>query len=206
MLTANEFRVIATVLKSAYSDTRFMATEEVYNTWYQMLCDIDFESLKNAVKAYIQTEVFTPTIAGIRAKVKEIEPEEDNFNEAWGLVRKALSRSGYYWEEEYARLPEKVQKAVGHAENLREWSQMEADVVDGVIYSQFIKSYTATMKRSGFIDRLSEDIAQRLAIQAEQPKQRPQIVDKRKDAEITNFPPHIRSRLTELYRRLGHAE
>ena len=201
-MTQQEFRVLVKAMKAVYTDPKFIADNDAFMVWYNMLNDLTYKELSEAIKAYMQTEVFPPTIAGIRAKVREIEPEEENFNEAWGLVRKALSRSGYYWQEEYEKLPEKVQKAVGRAENLKEWSQMEADVVDGVIYSQFIKSYNATMKRSGFVGRLSEDIAERLAIQAEHPQPRKQIVDKRRHVEITEFPPHIRTQLDDLYRRL----
>lgn len=203
-ITFEEFTILVKAMKAVYTDPKFLADYDATKTWYAMLNDLTYAELSKAVKAYMQTEVFPPTIAGIRAKVAEIQPEEENFNEAWGAVRKALKRSGYYWEEEYAKLPEPIRKAVGKAENLKEWSQMEASVVDGVIYSQFVKSYTGVQKRQGFVDRLSQDIAERLAIQAEQPKQIEQKHEERREVEITNFPPEIRSRLDRLYRRLGN--
>ena len=88
--------------------------------------------------------------------------EELSDLEAWAVVRKALGRSGYYWEEEYAKLPKPVRKAVGHAYNLREWSQMETDTVESVIQSQFLRSYRTILSREEELRKLPKPIRDRL--------------------------------------------
>ena len=68
--------------------------------------------------------------------------------EAWALVNKAL-RNGYYGaEEEYAKLPPLVQKAVGTPMNLRNWSQSDIKSTESVVMSQFISAYKTECKRA----------------------------------------------------------
>jgi len=205
-ITFEQFSVLAKAMKAVYTDPKFMADYDAIRTWYSLLNDLTYEQLSMAVKAYMQTEHFPPTIAGLRSKVLALEPEEDNFNEAWGMVRHALSRSGYYWKEEFAKLPEKVQKAVGKAENLKMWSQMETSAVDGVIYSQFIKAYQAVQKRSEFVNTMSDDLGNNLQIESKPQEPVKQLTDSRQNVEITNFPPDIRNKLNALYKKLGHSE
>ena len=45
------------------------------------------------------------------------------------LVQRALRNSGYKSEEEFAKLPEACQRAVGTAANLKEWALMDSDQV-----------------------------------------------------------------------------
>jgi len=162
MVTQEQFRILVKAMKAVYSDPKFIADNDAFMTWYAMLNDLTYEQLSEAIKAYMQTEVFIPTIAGIRNKVVELQPEGLNPQEAWGMVRNAVSRSGYYYAEEFEKLPKEVQKAVGVAENLRDWSQIEMSTLDTVVYSQFLKNYSTVQKRGRFMDQLSAEARERL--------------------------------------------
>lgn len=96
------------------------------------------------------TEKFPPTIADIREKAEQITaPEETEMSEleAWSLVRKAIGRSGYYAEEEFAKLPKACQIAVGSSNNLKEWATMDSDQVETVEQSHFVRNYRTTIQR-----------------------------------------------------------
>ena len=61
--------------------------------------------------------------------------------EAWQIVRKAISY--YNAEENFINLPPEIQKVVGSPNMLREWAQMDADTVNSVIQSNFMRSFRA---------------------------------------------------------------
>ena len=55
------------------------------------------------------------------------------------MVKSAISY--YNATETFSRLPPILQKIVGSPNTLREWAQMEAETVDSVIQSNFMRSY-----------------------------------------------------------------
>ena len=68
--------------------------------------------------------------------------------EAWSLVRRAISNSTYNAEQEFERLPEAVQRAVGSPANLREMAALDIERVETVEQSHFIRAYVAAIKRA----------------------------------------------------------
>lgn len=199
-ITQEQFRVLVKAMKAVWSDPKFISDQDAFMTWYAMLNDLTYQQLSEAIKAYMQTEVFTPTIAGIRAKVQEIQPEGMTVQEAWGMVRSACTRSGYYYQDEFEKLPDEVKKAVGVAENLQAWSQVNTEEFDTVIYSQFIKQFNAVQKRQGFTQRLSEDISHRLQMNV--PERIRIATQEEPKAEKQDFNPEISKKLENLYQRL----
>ena len=67
--------------------------------------------------------------------------------EAWSIVKRAIRNSSYYAEEEFNRLPDTIQKAIGSPANLREMSAMEEKDVNTIEQSHFIRSYRAVRER-----------------------------------------------------------
>ena len=64
-------------------------------------------------------------------------------NDAWVLVLRAVSRGIYNSAEEFAKLPEEVQRIVGHPRQLHEWALLDAGEVNTVIASAFRRSWRA---------------------------------------------------------------
>jgi hypothetical protein len=69
-----------------------------------------------------------------------------NEMEAWSLVRKAISNGYYGAEEEFAKLPDDVKRAVGSASQLRTWA-MDSGFNEGVAMSQFQRVYRTQQER-----------------------------------------------------------
>ena len=74
------------------------------------------------------------------------------------MVSKALTNGIYGWREEYDKLPPMVQRAVGRAENLREWAQMDAETVQSVIHSHFLRAYNAQSNKETKMRKLPENV------------------------------------------------
>jgi len=136
------------------------------NLWAEMFAEDDFSLVKAAVKAYIANDIkgFPPVIGQIKNYIhKLVEPEQITEVEAWGLVSKALSNGCYNSTEEFNKLPALIQKAIGSADRLREWSQVPVDEVQTVISSNFMRSYKAKAKSQQEYERLPDDVKQLLS-------------------------------------------
>ncbi len=146
----DEFKILVKAMKAVYAQPTFIPDQDAFNVWYALLKDLTYEQANLAVQKYMITEKFPPAIADIRQKANEIvQPDVESLTElqAWSLVRKAMSNSGYHADEEFAKLPEACRIAVGSPANLREWALMDKDEVETVEQSHFIRNYRVAQKR-----------------------------------------------------------
>ena len=184
-MTRDETIKILMAIQAAYPNYRPQDKTVAVNVWAEMLSDIPYEQVSIAVKAYIQTDTsgFAPSVGDIREKVRDIFSKKDDLNEtaAWSLVLKAIRRSTYYSDEEFAKLPEVVQRAVSSPRQLREWATLED--VDGktltVIQSNFQRTFRTEQQRERERHKLSPDVLRLM-----HHLNNPQIEDKPKELSI----------------------
>lgn len=144
---------------------------ETVDVWCMMLDEYSYEQVAMGLKSYIlsDTSGFAPAIGQIVDKIKTVsEPPQLNELEAWGLVDKAIRNSGYHAEEEFAKLPPLVQKAVGSPSQLRNWGMTDIDSIETVAQSNFMRTYRAVAKREDEVSRMPAQIRQ--LIQENEPK------------------------------------
>ena len=158
-MTREEFSIIVKGLKAVYTQQTFIPDKDAFNVWYELLKDIDYANCNVAVQRYIISERFPPTIADIRAYVFKNDKSNNGLNEsyAWSLVRKAISDSSYHSEERFNELPETIQKAVGSANQLRIWAT-DGDFNDGVVQSNFLRSYRQVIETNQKMDILPQNL------------------------------------------------
>ena len=102
---------------------------------------------------------FAPSSGEIRSKMAELTaPTEMNEQQAWALVAKACSNGLYGYKKEFEQLPIDVQDAVGRPEQLKEWAMMEAETLQSVVASNFMRSYRAGVSRRKEIEKLPSDV------------------------------------------------
>lgn len=126
-----------------------------------ILSDYSYKDVSVALKAYILSDVsgFAPSIGQLVSKIGMIRIKKElNEMEAWALVSNALRNGTYGSVEEFEKLPEIVQKAVGSPENLRNWAQTDVGSVENVIQSNFIKTYRAELSRKSSISILPDKL------------------------------------------------
>ena len=159
MVEREQFKILVKAMKAVYTKPEFIPDQDAFNVWYMMLRDLNYEVLTNAVQKHMMTSPYPPTIADLRAAATQFTPGEAGTQltelEAWELVRRAISNSGYHSPEEFERLPRLVQKAVGNPANLREWAAMDIDTVNSVEQSHFIRSYRTVVSREKDMQKLS---------------------------------------------------
>jgi hypothetical protein len=145
-MTREETKTILSVLKAGYpnfyKDLKPADANQIIDLWSTMFSDESPKIVVEAVKALMCTLVYPPTIADVKQKIALItQPVTMTEMEAWQQVRRAISF--YSAGEKFDALPPMLQRLVGSPGQLREWAQMEADVVDSVIQSNFMRSYKA---------------------------------------------------------------
>ena len=170
-MTVNDARKIIAVMLVSYPNFKPIDTELMATTWADMLNEYSYEQVSVALKCYITTDTsgFAPSIGQLIDKLKTVEqPQELNELQAWGLVRKAINNSGYHSEEEFAKLPPLVQKAVGTPGQLKQWGLSDIESIETVAQSNFMRTYRAVVKREDEVSRMPKEIRQ--LIQQNEPK------------------------------------
>lgn len=99
-MTPQETLKILSLIKTAYPrfsegvDTKHMA-----NLWHEMLSDLNYEQTQQALKRWIVTERWSPSIADIRKMVAEANSDTvGDWTEGWNQVTSAIRKYGYYDE------------------------------------------------------------------------------------------------------------
>lgn len=114
-----------------------------------MFEDEDVLTVANAVKAHIAMDEkgFPPVIGQIKSKIQSLSKNSvvTEF-EAWEKVKNAVRNSLYNSGEEYAKLPENIQKLIGSSSTLREWAMLDISELDTVVQSNFMRSYRAKIE------------------------------------------------------------
>lgn len=165
MMTREEVKHILRMLVAAYPNFRPSNMSDTVDAWRFLLNEYDRDKVEAAIKKYILIDRsgFAPSIGQIVGAMQDTA-EKNDMSElaAWQLVSSAISRSGYYAEEEFAKLPPVIQMAVGGAANLKEWALMDIDSVQSVVQSHFLRSYRAAEKRMAEEARLPAKFLEQL--------------------------------------------
>lgn len=167
-MTKQETLMILGVLKAAYPG--FYATikpaeaEGIVGLWQEMFFE-PAQVVAAAVKALIatRTSTYPPTIGEVKDKIRLITtPADTGAAEAWSLVRDAISDGIYGAEKGFAALPPDIQSIVGSHAQLTQWAQMDAETVQSVVASNFMKAYREHQARKKQVEVLPPDIRERL--------------------------------------------
>ena len=150
-MTRDDTVIILGILKTAYPNFyKDMKKDEMYNTidlWNEMFEMDDVNLVKVAVKEYIQTGTFPPSIAEIKNKIYKLTNRETTPAELWNCLQKALKNGIYGSEEEFEKLPAEVKAFVKNPAQLKEMAQMNSDVVNSVTKGQFFKQIEVIQAR-----------------------------------------------------------
>lgn len=148
-------RILA-ILKAAYPSSFKEMAEADYRAmidlWQTMFAADSYEAVNAAVAALISTrkEGFTPTIGEVKERLAFArEQASGTLSEqaAWAMVEKACRNGLYGYKKEFEKLPPEVQRVVGAPEQLKAWAEMDAETVNSVVASNFMRSYRVEKQR-----------------------------------------------------------
>lgn len=155
-MTKQETAKIIYVIKATYPNAFQKYTTQDFDNmiaaWSSVMEDYSYETASAGLKVYLSSDTkgFPPSPGQVIDCITKITmpPSEDlTVDEAWALVCKAVSNSGYNAASEYEKLPDIVKKVVVNPANLREWGLMDSDEFHSVQKSLFIRSYRTMQER-----------------------------------------------------------
>mgnify|MGYP002761763733 FL=1 len=182
-MTEKEVRQLLAMTQAAYPNYNPPSREAAVNAWLMCLGEYDNNVVMAAFKAYMTTNTsgFAPAPGQLIEILQTLtQPSELNELEAWSIVRKALRNCSYNSEQEFAKLPTVVQKAVGTPQQLRIWAS-DAEFNENVVSSNFIKTYRTEVKRATELNKMPENV-RKLIEMVNQNSFSSQITDKNKQA------------------------
>lgn len=159
-MTEKEVRQLLAMTQAVYPNYNPPSREAAVNAWLMCLDEYDNNVVMAAFKAYMTTNTsgFAPAPGQLIEILQTLtQPSELNELEAWSIVRKALRNCGYNSEQEFAKLPTVVQKAVGTPQQLKIWA-CDSEFNENVVSSNFIKTYRTEVKRATELNKMPDDI------------------------------------------------
>ena len=163
-MTKEEFLIVVKGLKAVYSAPSFIPDKDAFNVWFGLLKDLSYAEVSASAQNYMATQTKLPTIADIRKGVVDLRTKAQtggkgylSEGEAWGLVKKALARSIYYYDEEWEKLPPEVQRAMGSAWNLHDIAASD-DVNLSVEESLFSRRYRAEIEKTQLSEQMPPSV------------------------------------------------
>ena len=159
-MTEKEVRQLLAMTQAVYPNYNPPSREAAVNAWLMCLSEYDNNVVMAAFKAYMTTNTsgFAPAPGQLIEILQTLtQPSELNEIEAWSIVRKALRNCGYNAEQEFAKLPTVVQKAVGTPQQLKIWA-CDSEFNENVVSSNFIKTYRTEVKRATELNKMPNDV------------------------------------------------
>lgn len=192
-MNKQQFATLAIAMKSAYPASKILEDNASMDFWFMMLQDIDYKVAENAIVEHICTNIYPPNIAEIRKLCADrMQKPVLPFDEAWGVVQKALRDYGFYNPEKaFATMDELTLSVV---KNLG-WSRLCMSENPTADRANFREAYEAKAKKIQNNMQLPEFVAKnKLQIQEHYI---PAIEEKTVSRIEEDWPVDIREELTE---------
>ena len=161
-MTTEETVDVIHLIGAAYPSFKPNNIKETIKIWQLVLSDVPYKMVEVALTMYIRTNHsgFAPVPGDIineLNKIKEFANEELTGMEAWAIVRRAILNATYNSVEEYNKLPELIQRAVGSPSQLFTWAT-EPNTNESVAQSHFLRTYDILLKRQNELGKMPENV------------------------------------------------
>lgn len=183
-------------------------TDIMVSTWQGVLSDVTYEEASRGLMMFLRSDTkgFPPSPGQVLDCCKRGEMEQMTAMEAWSLVTRALSNSIYHSEEEFAQLPEIVQRAVGSPENLREMAQVDTDTVQSVEKSHFIRTFNAQVSKQAEYIKMPDvvrEILDKKPVKKIEAVNGHDLIDDEEKYKRPEMPSSLKERWAKIQRRLA---
>lgn len=164
-----------------------MDKKEVFAAWFDMFKDDDAAEVNRAVVAYICTNTFPPTVAGIKTLMAENRMAGQMTEmQAWQKIRDAVDFSTNRDEarKQYDQLSPILKKLAGSPSQLVSWRKVNEDTFEGVIASNVQRSYRELARREAVFYAIPGQLQAEQTWRVEGPKDQTALPDAEKPKKI----------------------
>ena len=92
-----QFKLLVKGMKAVYPQPTFIPDQDAFNMWFALLGDLSYEVCSIAIKKYMLTNKFPPTVADIRELTTTIQNGDPlTWGESWERALNAVRRFGSY--------------------------------------------------------------------------------------------------------------
>ena len=155
-MNKTEASQIIELIGSLYTNYNPVNMELAVVGWSSIFADIPYKAVQAALFSYTrENEKFPPTPGQIYSLLQNVTTTDPTEAEAWNMVLAAIKRSTYFAQEEYDKLPEDIQKAIGSPEYLRSLA-MTDDPNWSVESSNFYRNYRVIKERKRQTENLPD--------------------------------------------------
>lgn len=96
-MTRDEFKILVKGMKAVYAQPTFIPDQDAFNMWFALLGDLNYDACAMAIKKYMLTNKFPPTVAEIREMVSGIVNGDPlTWGESWERALAAVRKYGSY--------------------------------------------------------------------------------------------------------------
>ena len=156
---------VLSILKATYpvgyKDMTDNDIDALIGVWSRVFKDWNYQDVVRAIDSVIATNKtnFPPSPGFVMDRlVKNSQGQQLTEGEAWNLVYKAITRSSWYADEEFEKLPSNIKKSIGSPEMLKSWGSMNSDVVNSVIQSNFMRTFRSRSQQDIEYKALPNDV------------------------------------------------
>ena len=96
-LEKQEFATLAMAIRTYYPKENILPNKEAMQLWFRELQDIPFAVAEAALRKWVSTNKWSPSIAEIREIAANLQNGDiPDWSEGWEQVRKAIRQFGFY--------------------------------------------------------------------------------------------------------------
>lgn len=96
-MTREEFKILVKGMKAVYAQPTFIPDQDAFNIWYALMGDLEYEVCAVAIKKYMLTNKFPPTVSEIREMASGIVNGDPlTWGESWERALAAVRKYGSY--------------------------------------------------------------------------------------------------------------
>lgn len=131
------------MISAIYPNFKVADKTSTVDAWTRFLRDYSADDIGMALERFVATKGggFAPSVAELIEQVyRPQELAQMSEADAWQMVRTAIGRGLYHYNDDFDAFPEAIKKAVGSAQQLRIWASSE-DFNEGVESSNFYRRY-----------------------------------------------------------------